>query len=367
MSVGVVAYLFLNNEFSRLKEEIYSFGSFVVLLPALYLWWLHPKLTRTIQVFPNSIKITNSHYSWEIDYNQIEKISTPFLSYICLKMRDGQRWWLSASIERIEYIWEGLSKACPEQMNGFASYDEFRVKLVQYDHHEKRKEWFFRHRLLDFVNWIVMPSAVMFIAFKIQSSDVYIYSKPLYFFRLIMYALFTTIMSAFVWSIIMKVFVFDKQVIENLKDEIKIRDVSKEDFILQRSKFFQLITCALLMAFMIKMDLNFFSITKLKASVEGFNLKMGQTLVVDTRFNCVQCAHSVADGDLILFGKGTVAQILALPGEVIAQTQSNSLGRSIASDTITTVPEGHVALKTGKGQEIVIVKISDLVGKLKNK
>jgi hypothetical protein len=32
-----------------------------------------------------------------------------------------------------------------------------------------------------------------------------------------------------------------------------------------------------------------------------------------------------------------------------------------------TIPEGHVALKTGMGQEMVIVKISDLVGKLKNK
>jgi hypothetical protein len=165
----------------------------------------------------------------------------------------------------------------------------------------------------------------------------------------------------------MKVFVFDKQVVENLKDEIKIRDVSKEDFILQRSKFFQFITCATLMAFMIKMDLNLFSITKLKASIEQFNLRAGQTLVVDTRYNCVQCAHSIVEGDLILFGKGSVAQILALPGEVIAQTQANSLGRSIASDTITTVPQGHVALKTGKGQEMVIIKISDLIGKLKNK
>jgi hypothetical protein len=367
ISVAVVAYLFLQQDSSPQKEELYSFGSFVVLLPALYLWWLHPKITRTIQVFPNAIKISNSHYSWDIDYNQIEKISTPFLSYICLKMRDGQTWWLSASIERIEYIWEGLAKACPEQMNGFANFEEFRIKLVQYDHHEKRKEWFFRHRVLDFINWIVLPSVVMFIAFKVQTSEVYIYSKPLYFFRLVMYALFTTITSAFVWSIIMKVFVFDKQVIENLKDDIKIRDVTKEDFILQRSKFFQLITCAVLMAFMIKMDLNLFSITKLKASIEQFNLRAGQTLVVDTRYNCVECAHPVVEGDLILFGKGSVAQILALPGEVIAQTQANSLGRSIASDTITTVPQGHVALKTGKGQEMVIIKISDLIGKLKNK
>jgi hypothetical protein len=81
----------------------------------------------------------------------------------------------------------------------------------------------------------------------------------------------------------------------------------------------------------------------------------------------VECAHPINDGDLILFGKGSVAQVLALPGEVIAQTQANSLGRSIASDTITTVPQGHVALKTGKGQEMVIIKISDLIGKLKNK
>ena len=367
MSVGVVAYFFLQPNALMNKEEVYSFGSFVFLLPALYLWWLHPKLTRTIQVFPESIKISNSQYCWEINYHQIESITTPYLSYICLKMRDGQKWWLNASIERIEYIWEGLAKACPEQMKSQSEFERFRLKLVQYDHHEKRKEWFFRHRVLDFINWIVLPTAVMFIAFKVQSSEIYIYSKPLYFFRLTMYALFTTIMSAFAWSIIMKVLVFDREVKENLKDGKKIRDVSREDFILQRSKFFQLITCAALMAVMVKVDLNFFSITKLKTDIESFKLRGGQTLIVDNRYNCVDCYHSIVEGDLVLFGKGTVAQVLALPGEVIAQTRANSLGRSIASETIMTIPEGHVALKTGIGQEMVIVKISDLVGKLKNK
>ena len=367
MSIGIVAFLFINDGSSFIKDEVLSFGSLSFLLPALYFWWLHPKLTRTIQVFPDAIKITTSRYSWDINYHNIESISTPFLSFICLKMRDGHRWWLSASIERIEYIWEGLAKACPEQMKNDEEFERFRLKLIQYDHYEKRKEWFFRHKVLDFVNWVVMPAVVLYLGYKVQSSDILIYSKPLYFFRLVMFALLTTILTSFVWSAIMKVFVFDRDVEEKMKDGNKTRDVLREDFILQRSKFFQIITCSILMAILIKSDLNFFSITKLKAGVESFNLKSGQTLIVDNRFNCVNCHHSIVEGDIVFFGKGVVAQVLALPGEVIAQNKLNSLGRTIASETIMAVPEGHVALKTGPRDELVIIKISDLIGKLKNK
>jgi hypothetical protein len=104
----------------------------------------------------------------------------------------------------------------------------------------------------------------------------------------------------------------------------------------------------------------------LRLEAKAFKLVPGKTIVIDNRFNCVSCAHAVSEGDLLLFGRGTIGQVLALPGEVIAQTRSTSLGRSIASETVMEVPEGHIALKTGAdGKEVVLVRIGDLVGKLK--
>lgn len=368
LCVGVVAMLLLQKSESSLemKEELYSFSALSLLIPAFYLWWLHPKLTRTIQVFHDHVRVSSGEMNWDIAFNDIKKVDRPFFSIMRFRMNDGHSWWFSAALERPDYLWEGLAKQRPELVESPAVYEEFRLKLVQYDHHEKRKEWFFRHRFLDVINWVIVPLVVLVAGYQYQTQEVIIHSKGLYFFRLGMYAMFTTISCAFVWSVLLKKLVFDRMVEKQMESGKKLRDMQKEDQILQRAKFLQLVTCTALMAIVVKTDLNLFSVTKLKSGSSAYQLRSGKTIVVDNRFNCVDCKHALIEGDLILFGKGTLGQVLAMPGEVIAQTRETSLGRSIASETVTEVPEGHIALKTGaEGKDVVLVPISDLVGRLK--
>ena len=368
LCVGVVAMLLLQKGESsvEMKEELYSFSALSLLIPAFYLWWLHPKLTRTVQVFHDHVRVTSGDMNWDISFNDIKKVDRPFFSLMRFRMNDGHSWWFSAALERPDYLWEGLAKQRPELVESPAVYEEFRLKLVQYDHHEKRKEWFFRHRFLDVINWVIVPLVVLVAGYQYQTQDVIIHSKGLYFFRLGMYAMFMTITCAFVWSVLLKKLVFDRMVEKQMESGKKLRDMQKEDQILQRAKFLQLVTCTALMAFVVKTDLNLFSVTKLKSGSSAYQLRSGKTIVVDNRFNCVDCKHALIEGDLILFGRGTLGQVLAMPGEVIAQTRETSLGRSIASETVTEVPEGHIALKTGaEGKDVVLVPISDLVGRLK--
>lgn len=348
------------------REEMFSFAAMLFFIPALYLWWLHPKLTQTVQVYHDHIRVTTKDFSWEIAFNDIMAVECPFQSLIRLRMKDGHSWWFSAALERSDYLWEGLHRARPELMGGHDTYESFRLRLVQHDHHEKRKEWFFRHRLLDVINWAVLPLLALAIGYQIQSEQVVINSKTLYFFRLSMYALFVTIVCAFAWSVILKAFVFDKLVKKQMAEGNKLRDLVLEDRIIQRGKWLQVVSCALLLTVVVKSDLNLFSVTKLRLEAKAFKLKPGKTMVIDNRFNCVSCAHPVSEGDLLLFGRGTIGQVLALPGEVIAQTRNTSLGRSIASETVMEVPADHIALKTGAdGKDVVLVRIVDLVGKLK--
>ncbi len=348
------------------REEMLSFASMLFFVPALYLWWLHPKLTQTVQVYSDHIRVSTKEFSWEIAFNDIMAIELPFHSMIRLRMKDGHSWWFSAALERSDYLWEGLMRARPELVGGKDGFEDFRLKLVQYDHHEKRKEWFFRHRLLDVLNWVVLPALALVIGYQVQAEDVVINSKSLYFFRLGMYSLLVTIVCAFGWSVVLKKFVFDKMVKKQMEEGTKLRDLVYEDRVIQRAKWFQVVTCALLLSAVVKGDLNLFSLTKLRLEAKAFKLVPGKTIVIDNRFNCVSCAHAVNEGDLLLFGRGTIGQVLALPGEVIAQTRNTSLGRSIASETVMEVPEGHIALKTGAdGKEVVLVRIGDLVGKLK--
>lgn len=366
---GGLTLILLQNGFSWQNggsDEILSFASMLFFIPAIYLWWLHPKLTQTVQVYSDHLRVSSKEFSWEIAFNDIMAIELPFHSMIRLRMKDGHSWWFSAALERSDYLWEGLMRARPELIGSREDFENFRLKLVQYDHHEKRKEWFFRHRLLDVINWVVLPGLALVMGYHFQSEQVVIHSNTLYFFRLSMYLLLVTILCAFAWSVILKKFVFDKLVKKQMQEGSKLRDLVLEDRIIQRTKWLQLVTCAVLIAAVVKSDLNLFSVTKLRLESKAFKLIPGKTIVIDNRYNCVDCFHAVKEGDLLLFGRGTIGQVLALPGEVIAQTRTTSLGRSIASETVMEVPSGHIALKTGAdGKEVVLVRIGDLVGRLK--
>jgi hypothetical protein len=369
LCAGAITLLVIKNGWAWTnegREEILSFCSMLFFIPALYFWWLHPKLTQTVQVYSDHIRVSTKEFSWEIAFNDVMAIELPFQSMIRLKMKDGHSWWFSASLERSDYLWEGLMRARPELVGGAEAFEAFRLKLVQCDHHEKRKEWFFRHRLLDVSNWVLLPALALGIGYAVQADQVVINSKPLYFFRLGMYSLLVTILSAFAWSVVLKKFVFDKMVKKQLEEGKKLRDLVYEDRVIHRAKWFQVMTCALLLTAVVKSDLNLFSVTKLRLEAKAFKLTPGKTIVIDNRYNCVNCVHAVREGDLMLFGRGTVGQVLAIPGDVIAQTRSTSLGRSIASETVLEIPPDHIALKTGvDGKDVVLVRIGDLIGKLK--
>lgn len=348
------------------SAELSSFGSLLLAIPALYFWWLHPKLTRQVQVFPDRIRVSRGAKVWDIHFRDIKHVSRPFASFIKLELTSGKSWWFSAALERIDYLWEGIGRDRPELVVSADEFEKFRLRLVQFDHHEKRKEWFFRHRFLDVVNWVVLPAVVIVLGYQYQHQEVVIHSKGLYFFRLTMFALFVTISCAFLWSVLMKKLVFDRLVEAQMESGSKLRDLRREDQILQRSKFLQIVTSAFVLTLIIRSDFNLYSVTKMKQGSQAYSLKTGTTVIVDHRYNCVQCKHALREGDLILFGRGTIGQVLAAPGEVIAQTQPASEGRSIASETVTEIPAGHIALKTGaEGKDVVLVPISDLVGKLK--
>jgi len=347
-------------------DEAMSFISLLFFLPALYLWWLHPKISRQVQVHKDHIQVSNKDYSWEIAFADIHHIDRPFQSLMRLHMNDGHSWWFSAALERPDYLWEGLYQARPELIGKAEEFESFRIALVQYDHHEKRKEWFFNHRLLDLVTWMVLPILTLFVGHLIQSPHVIINSQWQYFFRLTMYALFVITTSSFLISLLMKKFVFDRMLNEQMKEGSKIRDLDFERSMVQKSKWVHVSVCGAVLACVLATDLNLYSVIRLSADAKAYKLEPGRTVVIDNRFNCVSCAHAVREGDVLVFGKGVIGEVLAVPGEVIAQARPTTIGRSIASETVMEIPAGVIALKTGpKAQEVVLVPIGDLVGKLK--
>jgi hypothetical protein len=137
---------------------------------------------------------------------------------------------------------------------------------------------------------------------------------------------------------------------DELDDEIEeIVEDSRDEFVL---------------SLIVRSEMNLFSLTKIKEDLTSVNLKSGHTLVVDNRFNCLFCKYPVRDGDIVVFGKGTIGQIMATEGDMVGQLTSDKKGRMIASENIQEVPKGHIAVKLANQKEMLIIKIDDLIGKI---
>jgi hypothetical protein len=126
----------------------------------------------------------------------------------------------------------------------------------------------------------------------------------------------------------------------------------------------QIITASFLFALVMRSEMNFYSLTKTKDDLTSFNLKKGHTLIVDNRYNCLTCKYPLKDGDIVVFGRGTIGQMMASEGDMVGQISQDKRGRIIASENIQEVPRGHVAIKLANQQEIVMIKLSDLIGKI---
>lgn len=331
---------------------------------SFYAFWLRPKMKRSVQVFEDHVLVHNGKSKDAIHYSEIESVTVVCWSIFYVKTKDGIKHYFNSSLERVDYIWEGIHHNRPDLIPD-KDFEEYRLKLVQYDHHQKRKEWFFKHKLVDVFNWFVVPVLFVAFAYIFQSKQVMIHQEGLYFFRLFMFALLVLLSVAFMYSIILKKLVFDKKITEQMSHQIdKMRDLEFEGLIVQRSKMFQLVTACFVLALLVKTDANFYSITKVKEDIATFELKKGNTILVDNRFNCVGCKYQLNDGDLVVFGRGVIGQVLAKEGDMVGLISQDTAGRMIASEQVQEVPKGHLAVKSSNGKDIMFIKIEELIGKI---
>lgn len=349
---------------SNYSWELTASFLYYVVTGSFYFFWLRSKLKKAIQVFNDHVLIHDGREKETLLFCDIESVNIVCWSIFYVKMKNGIKHYFNSGFERIDYIWEGIYYSRPDLISQ-KQFEDYRVKLVQYDHHQKRKEWFFKHKIIDLFNWTLLPMIFMAFAFAFQSQNVVIHQQGIYFFRLSMYAFLVLLVTAFFYSMVLKKFVFDKKVSSQMStSEDKIRDIEFEGLVLQRSKVFQLVTASFVLALMIKLDVNLYSVTKVRQDMASFKLKKGNTILIDNRYNCLGCKYQLSDGDIIVFGRGAIGQILAREGDMVGQIAQDPEGRMIASENIQEVPKGHLAVKAANGKDIIFVKIEELIGKI---
>lgn len=351
--------------YQEYSYELWMSLCYFAVFGCFYFFWLKLRLNRAVQVYSTHVSLQNGHRVEEIQFSNVESIGVVCWSLFYLKMKSGIKHYFNSSLERVDYLWDGIYQARPDLLDE-KEYNEFRMRLVQYDHHQKRKEWFFRHKLVDVFNWVILPMIFLGGAYMIQSRDVVIHQQGLYFFRLFMYSFLVLLFTTFLFSMVLKKFIFDKRIKIQMSSQPddKLRDIEFEGIVLQRSKVMQMITACFLFALVVRSEVNLFSVTKIKNDLTSFNLKTGHTLLVDNRYNCLGCKYPINDGDLVVFGKGVVGQVMAKEGDMVGQISQDRKGRIIASENIQEVPEGHLAIKLADQKEIIMVKLDELIGKI---
>lgn len=329
-----------------------------------YLLWLAPKLKKSIQVFNDHLVLHDGKKSQELKFTDIDSVRTVYWSLFYITMKNGHKFYFTSSLERVDYIWEGLRAARPDLMSE-EEFETFRLKLVQHDHHQKRKEWFFRHRTTDIFNWIALPVLLVGTGFYYQSQQVQIYQEGLYFFRLFMFSFIILILTAFFFSLVLKKYVFDRKIKKQMDAQgVKVRDMEFEGVIIQRSKIFQIATACFLFSLLVRMDINLYSVTKVKEDLASLDIKKGHTILIDNRYNCVRCTYQVKDGDMVVFGRGYIGQVMASQGEMVGEVSQDRAGRFLASSNVQEVPYGHIAVKASNNKDIIFVKVDELIGKI---
>lgn len=348
------------------RPEVISSISFFFAGASFYFWWLKDRLNRSVQVYPDHLLIHEGKNSKNLVYGDVESVSRVCWSLFYVKMKDGTKHFFNSSLDRVDYVWEGLRNSRPDLISA-EEFESFRVLLVQYDHHQKRKEWFFRHKILDAFHWFGLPVLFLLGAYVFQNREVIINQPGMYFFRLFMFSLLILLSTTFFFSLGLKKLIFDRKIAAQLDDPSgeKQRDIEFEGVVLHRTKLLQMVSSCFLFVCVVSSDLNLFSVTKVRDEVSLFSLKAGKSLLVDNRYNCFNCRYSLKDGDVVVFGKGFIGQVLARGGDLVGEVSPDRAGRMIASENIQEVPAGYVAIKAANGKDIVFVRTQELVGKIR--
>jgi hypothetical protein len=355
---------------SSMKAELGVLSALAIVLGLLYFIWLRKTFWIELKVFDDHIEVHQKRNDVrKYEFSKIKKIQTLPGSLFVIKFEDGKSLILGSMLERCDYVWDSIYQVRSDLISKEA-HDKKRMKLISHDHHQKRREFFWKHRGFDFLHWAFLPISFVGATAIVQMQQIEIHQPATYIFRLAMISVLVVIVSAFIFSFTLKKMVFDPRLRKQLtnKSGSKIRDTSFEKSIWGKTKVWQFAFSVLAFSYVLKNDLNLFSITKIKHDIAISNFKKGETIVVDNRFNCLKCDYKIKEGDIVVFTKGYLGEVLAVAGEKIAYVEGDFQSRSLASNqTSYQIPEGHIAVKTGKDEEpIAIIKIDELIGRVKN-
>lgn len=107
-------------------------------------------------------------------------------------------------------------------------------------------------------------------------------------------------------------------------------------------------------------DANALGYKMLSGNIHYLNLKSNK-LILDKRYNCINCKYEVQKGDVVYTTSNIVGIVVAKPHETVSLGQT--MGRGIASTDELKLADGQLALLTQGGKATRLIYEKELKGK----
>jgi hypothetical protein len=369
-----IVFCYLNyresKDFSKLMTGLYVNLFLNVIIYLEYFFLLRPLALTKIQVFEDRLFIKRGSKEIIVPFEDIVEIKSSVNKWLGgwfkLILKDKKAHRFTVVLNRSDYILDAVIKFNSKLLEE-KKYIDLRTKLILIDHNFSRMNDILWRRfpIISFSHLVVLPLAFFTMLYLKQNNQFIIYNPFDYFMYLcgwtliymgVLLTIFPTIMNTIIEKQTMKKMALDT--------EDKMRDIQYESKIYKRLFPAYL---ALLIAFfagVYKYDLNTLNSLSVSRNHKDLNIKAGEELWFDSRYNCTDCHYKLSTNDLVFTSVG-LGKIVALPDQqvTININKKDNLGRSIASVEEKLVPQKSMAIKTSRG-ETIIVENKDIRGKV---
>ena len=333
------------------------FGMFSALFFSLRKFHLKPVLMANIKLFKDSLLFSDTQREYSIyfeDLDKVEFISFMGFSRLVLKTKDHDVFSYSMWIKNIEMILDAIYKF-DHNLIKKDQYVPTRNDIVLSGHNMARLESFFGSaKLLKTAAHLLLIPGVLFLILLWKQSGVMVYSKIDYYLSsvqpFLLIVMVTTSLYFIISNILITGFIKKKELDST---HVDLRDDEYEKGVFKKLYPWYMSSLVVLVALVISLDLNFYSIFMVKHSSVPLNLLKGERFWVDKRYNCVGCKYELKENDIIVYindNKKEFAKVLGV----------KTIDQRVPASGSQLKPIRIISSKTGQGSEI---SLNQIIGK----
>lgn len=355
---------------SSLARSAAGFGALLSIHYFLYYRVVRPRANTRFHVYGDRIEIEREKKRSVARYDEIAKLYGRVYPSLGgdfgFVLKSGAIQGFSATLPGGERILEAIGESIPARK---AELAELRANLIVCHHGYARIIEYFRGGRAFFTALHLFLIPFAFTAYMVgRQGKVLVIAAPASFFVETALGIFLAVFTLAVFFGYALNQLIDRPTLDLLAEnpDARARNLIRERRILRDAAPVYLFALSALLGLYNRFDLNTLSRTETSVEVPHLGLAAGQTLWIDERANCVECAHGLREGELVVFltkGSPTLGRLVGLPGASIDFSGTTSADRAPASDRVT-IPAGKVAIRSNpNGDLLQIVDLADIRGR----